>query len=289
MKKITTLLVAGLAAMASSVNVSAQAEFDFSSATNYCPIYLGEQTLAPIQNQIKLDLRTSQIDIWSAGETMVFIDAIGPNSNGVQGEFLALEVAPGMTWSGGAFNTGEKDLSEIDDSYFFHIALLSEDSESFTFTVTGSKNGEAALVFGQTPNSDGVQAFDDFDRDGEWHAFDISVKELKKLGWKAGVIEYAPFSFSLGSRAGTRCSFVAIFYYQKADPSNIGQINAEDLQVLVGESTLSVLGSQNGIDLYDISGKQVKSTKESVVGINDLNKGVYVLKSGSIVKKVAIK
>ena len=38
-----------------------------------------------------------------------------------------------------------------------------------------------------------------------------------------------------------------------------------------------------------ISGKQVKSTKESVVGINDLNKGVYVLKSGSIVKKVAIK
>ena len=60
------------------------------------------------------------------------------------------------------------------------------------------------MVFGQTPNSDGVQAFDDFDRDGEWHAFDISVKELKKLGWKAGVIEYAPFSFSLGSRAGTR-------------------------------------------------------------------------------------
>lgn len=282
MKKLMTLLVAGAAAL----NANAQ-NFDFASATNYCPIYLGDTSIAPLEasGKILLDLRTAQIDVWSAGETLTFDEAIGKNSNGIQNEFLALHVND-AGWSGGAFNTGAKDLSKIDDTFYFHIALMSEDADSFTFTVTGSVDHAAALVFGSQPNTDGVQPFDEFARDGEWHAFDIPVTDLKKEGWVAGEIDYAPFSFSLGGRQGAACAMDAIFYYQPEEASGIDAVNADNVQVVMGERTISVIGAAAGIELYDLSGKQVKASKESVIGTDGLNHGIYILKSGAVVKKV---
>lgn len=290
MKKITSSFIGLALAILGTTNMQAQAEFDFSKATNYCIIYLDNETAAGIQNEIMIDLTTPNIDVWPEGQSYDFKEARGANSNGVVGEFIHLITLPWeQEWAGGGFNTGVRDLSKIDESFYFHMALKSEDTQSFQLIITGSKDKEANLVFGDAP-MDNIQPFDNFTRDGEWHAIDISVKELMEYGWEAGQIDYSPFSYLLGDTPGVELCMDAIFYYQLKEDSGVSAVESNQPQLLIGEKTISLLGATvGGIELYDISGKLVKSTQETVIGTENLNKGVYVVKAGTVVKKVFVK
>ena len=41
------------------------------------------------------------------------------------------------------------------------------------------------------------------------------------------------------------------------------------------------------INLYDLSGRMIKSVNGTTMGISELGKGIYVVKAGNSVKKIA--
>lgn len=85
-------------------------------------------------------------------------------------------------WNGMGIATGTvKDLSMIDDSYYLHIALRSDAAVGHipVRVRIGAGDNDAILTFGAYSS---YPIFADFNRDGEWYAFDIPVTELKKYG-----------------------------------------------------------------------------------------------------------
>ena len=85
-------------------------------------------------------------------------------------------------WNGMGIASGTvKDLSMIDDSYYLHIALRSDAAVGHVPVRVrfGAEDSDAIITFGAYST---FPIFADFNRDGEWYAFDIPVAELKKYG-----------------------------------------------------------------------------------------------------------
>ncbi len=298
MKKVTlTLAVAALLTFIGS-NLYAQAEFNFANGKNYYLIYLDDESSAQITPaNIKKDYRPDDVThflyIWD--NTYVSNEAVGPNSNGIPGAFIDFTVGS-VGWSGFGFAgvAPGKDMTGLDDSYYFHIAFKSQTSQNQIVIIgDGDVKTNAELNFGNTPFNDNgtiIDPYANFTRDGEWHAFDIPISTLSKMGCKFANTAYTGnvVSFLSGGTTGSNICIDAIFFYQKKNTA-IGDTPAEDIKVLVGEKSVSILGSNAGIDLFDLSGKLVKSSNKSIIGTEDINKGVYILKSENIVKKIAIK
>lgn len=305
MRKITlTLAMVALATLGGS-NLSAQingsdAKFDFANATNYYLIYLdGETTATNIPAaKIKKDFRTDDVTnflyIWD--NTFASNTAVGPNSNDIAGEFLDFSVAS-AGWSGFGFAGIEpgKDMSGVDNTYYLHFAMKAADASAHaSHQVIINKDPNAGkIVIGNKPFIDGGVNFDpigDFPRDGEWYNFDIPIKSMAGCSFaNETATKDNVFSMLSGGVAGTNICLDAIFFYQKSNETGIENVDANDVEVLIGDNTITVNGSNAGINLYDISGKCVKSSDASVMNISDLNGGVYIVRSGDIVKKIAIK
>ena len=132
--------------------------------------------------------------------------------------------------------------------------------------------------------------------DGEWVAIDITLGDLKRL---SPTLNYTPgffrgnvVSILAGGVQGTNFSLDAIYFYQTGTPGGIEGVaaDADDIQIVVTDKTINVLGNDNaGFELYNISGQLVKRANTSVVGCDDLNDGVYIVKAGNVAKKVVLK
>lgn len=296
MKKLTLTLALSLLAVMGGQNAYAQAEFDFSKGKNYYLIYLDEETssqipAANIAGDYRVDDFNHWLYIWDG--TYQSNDAIGPNSNGVPGAFIDYTVT-NVGWSGFGFASVApgKNLSGIDNSYYFHIALKSMGTENHMLIVSGEDKKEAKLNIGATPfNDNGVNydPYDDFARDGEWAGFDIPVSTLTKLGasFSDGFTGNV-FAMLSGGKQGTNICIDAIFFYQSMDDSGIDGLTADDVQVFVTPNTLSVAGIESGIELYDISGKLIRTSESNTMGVDDVCAGIYIVRVGNIAKKVSI-
>lgn len=299
MKKITFLTVA-LATLFVG-NVFAQAEFDFSKATNYHLIYLDEETAAAninaadITSDCRPDDTTRFLYVWE--NTYTGQTAMGPNSNGVPGAYLSFTVN-NVGWSGFGFvNTAGCKFNAIDDSYRFHIAMKSISNDSHVIIIGDEDAGEVAkMTIGATPFNDGGKIYEvltDISRDGEWNAIDVSCADLHaysatgKFGYSNPDFTGNIFSFLSGAREGADIDLDAIFFYKPVDGAVKGVKNA-NVNIFSTNRTIQVLGGE-GLAVYSITGKLVKETKGTIVGTENLPAGIYLAKCGAKVVKVVVK
>lgn len=218
--------------------------------------------------------------------------------------YPALKVT-NIGWSGGGFYFGVKDgntvtgggedTSNWTDETRFHVALMSTSVAPASLALiiaegdpTGSAPGKIAV--GANFEDQGAvyptigPALND-----DWQGYDISFADIKKL-WKG--FNYVPtknwtgniVSFLAGGVEGTEFSMDCMYFYTPGEGSGVGSV-ATDAQFVVTRNTVNVAGGE-GIQLYDLSGRMLKSVNGTTMGINELGNGIYVVKSGNSVQKI---
>ena len=125
----------------------------------------------------------------------------------------------------------------------------------------------------------------------EWAGLDLSFAELKKFypsfDWKnANPWEGNVVSVLGGGVQGQSFSIDNMFFYTPAEMEDnaVGKV-ADDAQFIVTRNTINVANG-NGIALYDLSGRMIKSATGTVLGISELGNGIYVAKSGNSIVKI---
>ncbi len=299
MKKITLFAVATVALLGG--NAYAQAEFDFTKGSNYHLIYLDEETAAAnlkpadITSDCRPDDMTRFLYVWDG--TYVGNPTPDLNSNGVPGAYLSFSVGT-VGWSGfGIVNTAGCNFNAIDDSYHFHMAIKTTDSDTHAVIIGDADAGEVAkFALGKAPFNDNGAVYEllqEITTDNEWNVVDASVADLKaysvtgKLGYSNPGFTGNVFSMLSGGRTGASVDLDAIFFYKPVGGAVKGVKN-DNVTIFSTNRTIQVLGGE-GLSVYDMTGKLVKETKGSIVGTENLVAGIYVAKCGGKVVKVVVK
>lgn len=201
-------------------------------------------------------------------------------------------------WSGGGFffdAEAEASTEHWSDQTKFHISYRTATTApaSVAFVIadgdaTGSSPakvavGDAFVDGGAIYPTVGPKLTD------EWQGLDISFADLKKVypsfnyvkmpNWQGNMV-----SFLGGGVEGTNISMDCMYFHTPSADNAVGSV-ADDAQFVVTRNTINV-SNGNGIELYDLSGRLIKSSNGSVLGISDLGSGLFVAKSGNSVVKV---
>lgn len=124
----------------------------------------------------------------------------------------------------------------------------------------------------------------------DWVGVDISFADLKKLYPTFSFVNVANWSGNIvsilgGGVEGQNISIDCMYFHTPASgESGVGSVENDATFVVTG-NTVNVANG-NGIELYDLSGRMLKSVNGSTLGTSDLNSGIYVVKSGNSVKKI---
>lgn len=123
----------------------------------------------------------------------------------------------------------------------------------------------------------------------EWVGTDISFADLKKLypafAWvNAQAWEGNMLSILAGGVTGQNISLDCMYFHTPTGDNAVGSV-VDDAQWVITNNTVNVANG-NGIVLYDLSGRMIKSVSGTTLGIDDVHTGVYVVKSGNSVKKI---
>ncbi len=152
---------------------------------------------------------------------------------------------------------------------------------------------------------------------GEWVAVDITLGKVAELmkdefdidmdytrfvnDWQGEAVAISLHSGQDHANGGTPLPefgheaivFVdGAYVYTPSGKASVGTLvpGADDIQVIVSDKTISVLGNDNApVQLYNMSGSLVKTSTTSVIGSEDLVPGVYVVKTLHVAKKVIIR
>lgn len=293
MKKFTLSMIL-LAILALTGRTYAQD--DFTKGSNYYLIYLDDETVAKIPAaSIAKDYRPDDVNhflyIWD--NTYTALNAAGPNWNGEVGEYLNFQVNA-VGWSGFGFASAAAsaaDLSGVTSDYTLHVAMKSTNAASHCIIMEGPGGLAARAAVGSTAFVDGnktYQPYTNFTRDGQWHLVEIPMSYFFNLGLRypepfTGNI----FALLSGGVQGTTIALDAIFIYKK-NATAVNNVNADKLDVMVTGKTLSVVGADQPIELFNLTGGRVKSSNEAVMGIEDIQKGIYIVRCGALAQKVQI-
>lgn len=127
----------------------------------------------------------------------------------------------------------------------------------------------------------------------EWQAIDMSFGDLKKIypdfnysattGWTGNYL-----SFLCGGVTGQNIEFDAFYFYQPKNESGISSIEMGKAEIVVSGKTVNASGAKH-IALYDLTGKTVKAADGSVLGLNGVPAGLYLVKADNSVAKVLVK
>lgn len=287
----------------------------------YFALQLDDVTVQNLQDQGKevYDYRLDNVNrnwfVWD--NTMVAGDGSYPGVDMQTGGYISQEVGS-IGWSGAGFSVeGDgMDLRTINDETHFHMGIRSDNApaslavvicdgdtwatqESCSADAAGSsKCGPAKIAIGDNFNDNGATytSVGKFDTDGEWVAIDITFGDLKRLypafDFHPGFFRGNIFSVLAGGVQGKSFNLDAIYLYQAKGSGSVNSIaaDANDIQIMVTAKTINVLGNDNaGFELYNISGQLVKRASTSIMGCEDLNNGVYIVKTGNVAKKVILK
>lgn len=312
MKKVFTLMC--VAAMAAWMSNFAQAQ-DFSSleGSDYHVIWLDSDTEVEfeITDKIVQDLRVT----WDAtnnpdGAIALYIwenqwagvEANGLGAFGQVGGFLNFNKLLG--WAGlglcmrdNAPTSFDVDYTSMTDDYRFHMATRSASSgKSFGIELTGQTSAAAKFAVGSPtvdPAGYSPNLTPNFVADGiTWNIIDIPVSQLKEYGFQNRGTFRGNFLNIISPDQGTGSNIAidAIFFYKPK--SNVGVVSPQkdtQLQVQVTDRIVQVTNATAPIEVYSLTGVKVKTSNEPVFGVEELNKGVYVIKSGAAVAKVIVK
>lgn len=325
MKKLITFIC--VAALAVGMGNKAHAQvFDFDNATNFHLIWLDEGTeqYYEITDRIAQNLRIDGtygtpnigerfLDIWdntySAGEVADkgSLDQIGG--------YLYF-IANSVGWAGGGFqlipqpgSTNMVDFTAITDNYRFHIAVKKTNPAPCRINLYGGGKPDTANPNGPYVADDAKRAQfvvgvgDHVYNDpalpnltpnftaGQWQVIDIPVSQLKDMNWNnRSSFKGYYFSYEFGNVSGNDLAIDAVFYYQPLGTGINGpEVKQSQLQVLVTKNIVEVINAKAPLEVYDITGKLVKTVNNNVFGTDELNKGAYIIKSGNQVAKTIIR
>ena len=293
MKKLTfSFMLLALSAFATS----AFAQDDFTKGSNYYLIYLDDVSAAkiPVANVVKdyrVDDTNNFLYVWSS--TYTSLTPAGPNWNGEVGTFLSFSVNS-VGWSGLGFSGPvAKDMTAVTSDYTLHIAMKGSNTASHIIGMDGPGGLSARICIGATAFIDGTttyQPYANFTRDNKWHLLEIPMSAFFNLGlrYPSAVPANANVIYFLsGGTSGTTINMDAIFVYKKS-PTAVNTVKS-DLDVIQTGKTISVVGATHPIELYTITGAKLRVSNEAIMGIEDIQKGIYIVRSGSFNKKIEIK
>lgn len=216
--------------------------------------------------------------------------------------YVALEVAS-VGWSGAGFYMASGiDLSHISSDTHFHAAFRATTYPTAVGMVLlnpdDSSNGTSACF------SIGSSAFDDngtsyplvgdFDRSGgEWVGIDLTFSDIAKLWSSFSYVATSSwignvFAILAGGVQGTDVSLDAVYFYSPASSGISSTLADTKATFVVTSNTINVAGA-SGIELYNLGGALVRSVSGSVLGIDDLAKGIYIAKSGNQTEKIVVR
>ncbi|NDV80019.1 hypothetical protein [Dysgonomonas sp. 511] len=188
--------------------------------SNYYVLILDGETSATIEKKIVADYRPDDTNkflyVWD--NTYDGGTSTGPNFYGEVEGWTSLIVG-GAGWSGCGFAvTDGVDMTKVDDSYSFHIAMKSKDNASHVLIFygnDGTKDVEVKICIGST-NFEEVAPYTDFKRDGEWHEIIIPVSDLfdKGLRFAKASPDANVLAFLSGGVTGTTLDADAAFFYK---------------------------------------------------------------------------
>lgn len=240
--------------------------------------------------------------VWDA--TMNGVDDPGmPGVDGQTAGFSCFSVA-GVGWSGAGYNITPEAKASTEtwnDETRFHCAYCTPTANGPASIALIIADGETSV--GSKPAKVAVgAAFDDGGKiypsvapaaTDEWQAVDISFKELKKFypafdykavaAWDGNIL-----SFLAGGVEGKVFALDAIYFYNYAGGSGIANVGTEATDIVITGRTVNAHGAA-GITLYDLTGKAVKVAAGSVMGIDNVPAGLYIVKAGNAVRKVLVK
>ena len=296
MKKLTFSLML-LASVSFTTKVLAQD--DFTKGSGYHLIYLDQASadkipVANITKDYRVDDTNNFLYIWDA--TYTSNAAAGPNWNGEVGEFLDFSVNS-VGWSGFGFAspaTYLRDWSAVTADYTFHIAMKATNAATHCLIIYGPGGLVGKAAIGTTPfidNGVSTPVWGNFVRDNKWHLIEIPMSYFFDQGLRFP----EPFGSNIfatlsGGVAGVEVSMDAIFFYRK-ETTGVNNVKGDNLDVLVTKNTISVIGAnaKTPVQLFSITGAKIRTSNEAIMGIEDLQKGIYIVRCGQLSKKIAIK
>lgn len=201
-------------------------------------------------------------------------------------------------WSGaGFFMSAEAGVNTMhwNENTKFHIATRTSSvaPESVAFVlVDGDNAGSApAKVALGTSFQDGDAVYPTIGPkiSDEWVGVEISFSDLKKFYPSFNFVNAESWSGNIvsilgGGVTGQNISLDCMYFYTPSGNSGVDSV-ADNAQFVVTKNTVNVTGA-NGIQLYDLSGRMIKSAEGTTLGISELGGGVYVVKSGNSVQKI---
>jgi hypothetical protein len=322
MRKLFTFITVVALAMSMSNKTQAQV-FDLDAASDFYLIWLDEGTeqYYEITDRIVKDYRPNGdyvqavgerfIDIWE--NTFTFDEVSGGKGAMNQiGGYLNFVTVPGTGWSGGGFQLVQLagttlaydiDFTGITDDYRFHMAARSTLAKASRISLWGGgieKDGisiaddgkRAQFIVGVGDHVYADPALPNLTPDftvNQWQSIDIPVSQLKEMGWNnRSAFRGYYFGFELAA-ATNNLAIDAVFFYKPEGAGIITPQSNTKLNVLVTNQVVEVLNATAPVEVYNLAGIKVKTSKEPIFGVDELNKGAYIIKSGSAVAKVIIK
>lgn len=253
------------------------------------------------------DLRTDDVNrflyVWD--NTFVAGDKSYPGVDMQMDGYVSFDVST-IGWSGAGFNIANAaaDLKHFTDNTHFHCGLRSTNGiknvaliigDGYAFENKNDKWSPAKISVGSEAFVDNGTAFPlvgNFDADGEWVAVDITLGQLKKLwpsfNYKAGGFGGNILSFLAGGTTGKNISLDAVYFYTPGNGESAVAGVVADTDIIVTARTVNAAGTDE-IALYNLAGQLVRKVNASIMGIEDIAAGIYIVKAGNAVKKVVLK
>ena len=294
MKRI--LLSFSVFALAALISINTKAE-GLEGMTDFHLIWLDADTEYDyeIEDQIVQDLRVREdlnrnFYIWD--DTYSPGAVTGKGYFGQIGGFTTMDVKVGKGWSGLGFNlsdeaTYEIDYSTLTEDHRFHMAFKSNYSAPHQIQVYGQKDIGAKFSVGVGMQDNMPNVTPNF-KLNEWNLIDLSMAQFRELGFSNRASFKGNYFVILSGPGPNSISIDAIFFYRPQD-TRLNNTKADELKVIVTKNIVEVLNATQPIEIYDVSGTLVKKSVEPIFGVDLLNKGVYIIKSGSAVSKVIIR
>lgn len=267
------------------------------------PIILSEAAMGEFAaagakvNNLMVDDVDRFLYVWDG--TLVGGDGSYPGVDMEESGYVSFVVG-NVGWSGAGFcAVNPVDLGHFNENTRFHLGYMSPTANapvSIGLILLDSDNnpgGAAKVALGEAFNDNGAvypaigpKASDD------WNGIDISLADLKKLyptfSWNnANIFKGNYFAFLGGGVSGQSFAFDACYFYNTTE-SGINNVYDRDNSMVVTNRTINVAAGQ-GVELYNAAGAKVRATNGCVLGLDGLNAGVYVARSGKEVRKVVVK
>ena len=253
------------------------------------------------------DLRTDDVNrflyVWD--NTFVAGDGSYPGVDMQMDGYVSFNVST-IGWSGAGFNIANAaaDLKHFTDNTHFHCGLRSTNGiknvaliigDGYAFENKNDKWTPAKISVGSEAFVDNGASYPlvgKFSADGEWVAVDITLGQLKKLwpsfNYKAGGFGGNILSFLAGGTTGKNISLDAVYFYTPGNGESAVAGVVADTDIIVTARTVNAAGTDE-IALYNLAGQLVKKVNASIMGIEDIAAGIYIVKAGNAVKKVVLK